>query len=635
MKKSLGLLLALLFSLCLTRLVRAADVDYRIDSYLGMLEIAEDNSARFTQEIDYSFESSYNGQYVTLGQVDPLPANFKILDNPQVEVTRNGSSVPFRVEESVITDGKQLKIYDSGSSGDQVKIRVTWQIQNFLSYYRDIVEMNWFPISDWDEDLEQVRFQVRGLGNTDSELVAHRGFFQAEPNVKKVEDGYDIEVGTVAEGQKLELHAYWPRAVLASSLQGEEKAGQGKTRFEQTESSIRLKTIFFRFLVYLFIPGGILVLILASFYFRRKLKRSICLPSPYLKDARLYEAPQDLPPLLVAQYAYNLSFTDAGPLSVRKDTISFENLIQASLLDLIDRGNVSYSQDGKAMTLKLIKWEGLTDLDLAFIEMVFAGKEEVESKQVFEQYQIDSKITKGIKTKSQEKKIREAGSAVYSHFKNESNHLSNLSKQAIRDLGLPPAYREWTKEEKSLQTKSRILFTSAGLLLFFAWLLLLFLFQTFFWQYLLALAVLIFLAVFSRRFSDGSQECLTQEGNLVYAQWESFNNMLASIARLDKTEIEAIVLWNRILVYATLFGHAKKVSKVMKVNGIKLPNPAMDDYRVNPAAFSLTSRVSRLNNYISTSSSASSFSISSSSGSGGFSGGGFSGGGGGGGGGAF
>ena len=46
--------------------------------------------------------------------------------------------------------------------------------------------------------------------------------------------------------------------------------------------------------------------------------------------------------------------------------------------------------------------------------------------------------------------------------------------------------------------------------------------------------------------------------------------MLRDIAKFDKTEVEGVILWNRLLVYATLFGYAKRVSKVMKVQDIHL-----------------------------------------------------------------
>ena len=36
-------------------------------------------------------------------------------------------------------------------------------------------------------------------------------------------------------------------------------------------------------------------------------------------------------------------------------------------------------------------------------------------------------------------------------------------------------------------------------------------------------------------------------------EWRSFANMLRDIAKFDKTEVEGVILWNRLLVYATPF----------------------------------------------------------------------------------
>ena len=57
--------------------------------------------------------------------------------------------------------------------------------------------------------------------------------------------------------------------------------------------------------------------------------------------------------------------------------------------------------------------------------------------------------------------------------------------------------------------------------------------------------------------------------------------MLRDIAKFDKTEVEGVILWNRLLVYATLFGYAKRVSKVMKVQDIHLE----DVYKRQPLLY--------------------------------------------------
>jgi hypothetical protein len=111
--------------------------------------------------------------------------------------------------------------------------------------------------------------------------------------------------------------------------------------------------------------------------------------------------------------------------------------------------------------------------------------------------------------------------------------------------------------------------------------------------------------------------------------------MIKSIPSFKQTEIDAIVLWNRILVYATLYGYAKKVTETLKKYHIHLSNPSLESTLDSDTSFNTYVASQMLQGYISNSDTVSSFSINSNSGSGGFGGGGFSGGGGGGGGGAF
>ena len=103
--------------------------------------------------------------------------------------------------------------------------------------------------------------------------------------------------------------------------------------------------------------------------------------------------------------------------------------------------------------------------------------------------------------------------------------------------------------------------------------------------------------------------------------------MLRDIAHLDQTELESIVLWDRLLVYATLFGYAKKVSKLMKVRHIQLENPALNLYIAYGWHAQFHASTAQIKQYTAVANTASTYSVSSGSGS---SGGGFSGGGGGG-----
>lgn len=56
---------------------------------------------------------------------------------------------------------------------------------------------------------------------------------------------------------------------------------------------------------------------------------------------------------------------------------------------------------------------------------------------------------------------------------------------------------------------------------------------------------------------------ITAEGQQCVQAWVSFTNMMRDIDKFDKVDIQGVVVWNRILVYATLFGYAKRVQNTL------------------------------------------------------------------------
>lgn len=58
----------------------------------------------------------------------------------------------------------------------------------------------------------------------------------------------------------------------------------------------------------------------------------------------------------------------------------------------------------------------------------------------------------------------------------------------------------------------------------------------------------------------------TEKGSLHYDKWKAFKNFLNDFGAFDIKELPEIVLWERYLVYATIFGLADKVQKAMNVH---------------------------------------------------------------------
>ena len=416
------LLIALVWSMfCTITMVHADDeVRYRIESYVGHLHLQEDSQATFTQEITYQFQTGYNGQYVTLGSVDPLPKGFKIHENPQVEAYVDGEKREIRVEETDLEDGRQLKIYNARIVGGTVKIKVKWKIDHLLTFYNDIAELNWFPISDGDEKVEKLDFYVDGLDAKQGKLYAHTGYLNPPAQVERTETGYHIWAKDFPKNGKLELHAYWPmtdtlRQSQSSYIQKENR----KDKFLKKEKSIEQKTFLYRTLLLKVVPIVSFLLFFLAFipwirYFISTRTRRIA------KGVRLYEPPQNLPPFVLAEALYQLDF-EQMVISREKGSLKFNHLIQATILDLIDRGNLRLTRDENGETLTCLHYEGLADFELQFIDMIFDQESEINISEVFSKYKIDKVALKkdfqAATSDTQRDHIRKVGSDVQSLLK--------------------------------------------------------------------------------------------------------------------------------------------------------------------------------------------------------------------------
>lgn len=636
------LMIVLVWSIfCARSMVHAADdVRYSIESYVGHLHLEEENQATFTQEISYVFSTGYNGQYVTLGSVDPLPKGFKIHENPQVEAYVDGEKREIRVEESDLGNGRLLKIYNSRIVGGKVTIKVVWKIDHILELYSDIAELNWFPISDGDEDVAKIDFYVDGLDAKNGDLYAHTGYFNPPAQIERTATGYHIQLWNFPKKGKLELHAYWPMTeALRQGHSNEIKKEKGKDKFLKKEKSIQQKTVIYKTLFLRVVPIVSILLFVLAFipwirYMISTRSRRIA------KGVRLYEPPQNLPPFVLAKALYQLDF-EQMVIFREKGQLKFNHLIQASILDLIDRGNLRLTRDGNGGTLTCLHHEGLADFELQFIDMLFNQETEIRISEVFSKYKINQAALKkdfqAATSDTERDRIRQVGSDVQLLLKEDAQQLSKGVEKEITKLGLPSYFRDLSEKEEA--------FSKTGCALHF-WLLLILVvsmcFLTFgfgshlssfyFWSILclVLLFILFYLIVLLREDHLQSLENLDSQ-----FEWMAFRNMIESIPNFNQAELESVVLWNRILVYATLYGQAKKVSQVLQNHQISLPYENWDT--VLWLTTSPTSYLdgSTLMSYADDSYSVSSFSINSSNGSGGFDGGGFSGGGGGGGFGAF
>lgn len=620
-------LLALVFTclLFVPRLVFAVDFD--ILSYKGDLNIHADNTAVFKETITYNFKDDFNGQLIGLGKAGKMPNGFEIDDEPTVLVSKNGQIVQdvlsYTKEEE---DGYKVTIFNPGNAGDTVRVTVTWQLKNLLFLYQDIAELNWQPLTDSSESIEKFEFHVSGEKGAEK-LFFHTGQLYREGRVEQSGHDYTIRLDNLPSKRGVELHAYWPRTDFASATDQDLK-GNRLEEFNKIEDSIIREKEQSKQLVTWVFPSILSISLLLSicFYFiyRRKITPSV----KYAKNHRLYEPPMELEPMVLSEAVYSTSLEEVSPLIKGTGKFDFNQLIQATLLDVIDRGNVSIISEGDAVILRLVKEDGLAIFERTCLNLAFSGKKEVAVSDLFADYKVSESLYRGAKA-ADERRIQTKGRKLKSSFEEALKEMQEGVRNRVTFWGLPDYYRPLTGVEKALQVGMGL---STILPLFIGFGLFLYSLDVHAYFYL-PLSVLSFLGLILAVFYywklrlDNRDGVLNEAGAEVYYLWTSFENMLRDIARLDQAELESIVVWNRLLVYATLFGYADKVSHLMKVHHIQVENPDINLYVAYSWHSMFYHSTAQMSHYASVANTASTFSVSSGSGS---SGGGFSGGGGGG-----
>ena len=602
-------------------------IDFKINSYQGDLYIHADNTAEFRQKIVYQFEEDFKGQIVGLGRAGKMPSGFDIDPHPKVQAAKNGAELADVTSEVIEgADGYTVKVYNPGQDGDTVEVDLVWNLKNLLFLYDDIAELNWQPLTDSSGTIGKFEFHVRGDKGAEK-LFFHTGKLFREGTIEKSNLDYTIRLDNLPAKRGVELHAYWPRTDFASAKDQGLK-GNRLEEFNKIEDSIFKEKEQSKQLVTWVFPSILSISLLLSvcFYFiyRRKTTPSV----KYAKNHRIYEPPMELEPMVLSEAVYSTSLEEVSPLVKGAGKFTFDQLIQATLLDVIDRGNVSIISEGDAVGLRLVKEDGLSDFEKDCLDLAFSGKKEETLSNLFADYKVSDSLYRRAKV-SDEKRIQAKGRQLKSSFEEVLKEMQEGVRNRVTFWGLPDYYRPLTGGEKALQVGMGAL-TILPLFIGFG----LFLYSLDVYGYLyIPLPILGFLGLVLAVFYywklrlDNRDGVLNEAGAEVYYLWTSFENMLREIARLDQAELESIVVWNRLLVYATLFGYADKVSHLMKVHHIQVENPDINLYVAYGWHGMFYHSSAQMSHYASVANTASTYSVSSGSGS---SGGGFSGGGGGG-----
>lgn len=187
----------------------------------------------------------------------------------------------------------------------------------------------------------------------------------------------------------------------------------------------------------------------------------------------------------------------------------------------------------------------------------------------------DYKFSLGIKdskmTKSEEYILdfflREIGNEGQFTIKDINNYARKKSEDFIKkyDMWWTMATKE-AKDynffyDKTKEEKGGIAFASLGFLIVFL---------GFAFGHILASVVVLLLSIGAIIYIAGLNK-RTKEANESYVRWLGLKNFLNDFGNFKERELPQIELWEKYLVYATIFGNAKKLAKQMEIKFKEMP----------------------------------------------------------------
>lgn len=592
----------------------AAAKSFEITDYDVLVEIQEDGSAFFTEQITYDFDGAFNGVLYHLdisniqtptdvkvsmrgeGQQDAFPFASSSSEEPGTFSLENtGDFLNFTVY-NPIENEVQTVIYE-------------YRIPEIITNYNDIAELNRKIIGGgWEHPLENVHITITlPQAVKEGELRAWGHGDRAGEVSLKDNRSVLLTVPYNPVESFVEARVIFPTYVTGNNPHVvKEDKYEEIMAFEENlavrkEQRGKISLAFGLFL-------GIMSPLLTLFLFRwLKRKDREANPHPAHVPDHIYQLPSDLAPAVM-----NASVFNKYPGTTE---------ITATIMNLVRRGYLRIEESGRSHSQKLFEKEK-QDFTLLLVK------------------QPDGNLL------SHEESLLHLFIDIAGNGKEVSfSEIENIGQHKEQARAFHTERETWVKdvEKDSQELKDRFIAAHAtkatGLLtltvlanvfLFFLTGLVIGVTRSTLWTLLFPAAGIV-LTIFLVYYHSKNPS-LTSEGDRAQKEWSGFRNMLADVGNFPMREVGSIEVWGHYLVYAIALGVGDRVMEQMQ---IEYPVEEWDHTAFGTYYFTSYLFVNSLNRSVESGITSSSATVNTSGTGGGFSGGSSGGTGGGSGGGAF
>ncbi len=519
--------------------VEASDRSYEISHYKVQVDIQEDGSVLFTENMTYDFDGAFNGVLFNLdirGVEEPTDIEVYLQaegEDAFTPVVSSESGEPKTYELKKESNRFNFTVYQPVED-EELTVRYQYRIPELITNYNDTAVFNHRIIgAGWDEPLYDIDITVtlpEAVAAGDLQAWAH-GDQSGLINVEDDNQTVTLSLNRNPANQFVEAQIVFPTSVTASNpnvinedrydaiISLEERLANDK----QEE-----QTMLFAIAIALGVAGPILVF----FVFRwLKKKNHEANPSPAVVPDLVYDLPEEIPPAVVTHAVF-------GKHPSNED-------VSATLMNLVRKGYLTIEAvDGEEEDFLVTKVKESDDFLLRhekrlikwFVDVVGNGQDVLLSE--IEAIEDNKKKAK----------------RFYNEWGSWQNDVVMDSRPFTEKYRAP----HWSKASGLV-----ILTVIATIFFFVASFFLILMANVSFWLVILPIFSLIYaisLAIYQTK-----NPALTAEGDLALKEWRAFERMLEEVGDFDITDIGSLDIWDAYLVYAIAFGSAETLVDQMQL----------------------------------------------------------------------
>lgn len=504
------------------------------NGYIRDLKYKNSNNKVFDKSIDSFYGSSiYDASNIEVRKVGTInydkELDFNVFNQSINEFTMNNSCTVNKgcYEKSDITDGVSLKMYNE-TNNSSTYFYIEYLLGNVVVMHEDIAEVYFNFVGDmFDDDINKYKLRVV-LPDKTKELVRVWAHGPLNGNVSPIKDengyyygGY-LEINDLYSNTPVDMRLTFDKNLILvdhpylkkSEVLALDKILEVENLRADKANKEREEAKFFMYGSYALGSVYLVLLVLLFVYI-------------YIKYDKELKTNFDM--------EYNREFIndyDVTNIEYLFDKKITEKAFSTSILNLIYKKNIKIEQiDKKDYKLIKVNTDNLSESEEYLMKMIF---DNIGNKE----YVLLSQI------KKYAKEIHGTTSEFLTSFTTWQNKVTSES--------IKNNFYESNTKIKVLG----VLFSLVGYLVFYV----MGRFNGFnlfsIIIFICALVFMIYVLVFNKRTKRGAED---------YRKWKAFKRFLEDFGRFDEKELPEIVLWERYLVYANIFGIADKVGKTMKI----------------------------------------------------------------------